>query len=71
MASRCVPARARGSSAGHGGGGNCDPNFQGTCVPSVAYDLDCSDISGSVTVVGEDEHAFDGDGNGYGCESNA
>lgn len=53
-----------------GGGGKCDPNYKGTCVPVVSYDLDCSDISGSVQVVGEDKHGFDADGNGYGCESN-
>lgn len=46
------------------GGGNCDPNYTGTCVPIVDYDLDCGDISGSVQVVGEDKHGFDSDGDG-------
>ena len=46
----------------------CDPNYTGTCVPIVSYDLNCDDISGSVTVVGSDPHGFDGDGDGHGCE---
>ncbi len=46
----------------------CDPNYSGTCVPQVAYDLNCDDIAGSVTVVGSDPHGFDGDGDGSGCE---
>jgi micrococcal nuclease len=53
-----------------GGGAKCDPNYTGTCVPQVSYDLDCGDISGSVKVVGTDKHGFDGDGDGYGCEAN-
>ena len=48
---------------------NCDPNYN-PCVPNVSYDLDCSDISFSVTVTGRDHHRFDGDGDGAGCESN-
>ncbi len=48
---------------------NCDPNYE-PCVPDTSYDLDCSDISFSVTVVGSDPHRFDRDGDGYGCESN-
>lgn len=51
------------------GGGACDPNYAGTCVPVVGYDLDCADIGGPVTVVGTDVHRFDGDGDGAGCES--
>lgn len=46
----------------------CDPNYTGACVPIVGYDLNCDDISGSVTVVGYDKHGFDGDGDGSGCE---
>lgn len=46
----------------------CDPNYTGTCVPVVSYDLNCDDIAGSVTVVGSDPHGFDGDGDGSGCE---
>jgi micrococcal nuclease len=49
---------------------DCDPNYSGGCVPNVSYDLDCGDISFSVTVVGTDRHRFDRDGDGYGCESN-
>ena len=46
----------------------CDPNYTGSCVPIVSYDLNCDDISGSVTVVGYDKHGFDGDNDGSGCE---
>jgi endonuclease YncB( thermonuclease family) len=47
--------------------GNCDPNYSG-CVPTVAYDLDCADISGPVRVIGVDIHRFDGDRDSWGCE---
>jgi hypothetical protein len=47
---------------------NCDPNYTG-CVPLVPYDLDCADIARSVEVIGDDVHGFDGDGDGYGCET--
>lgn len=48
---------------------NCDPNYT-PCIPNVSYDLDCGDISTSVTVIGIDKHRFDRDGDGHGCESN-
>jgi hypothetical protein len=51
------------------GGGSCDPNYAGYCVPIVSYDLDCSDIRHRVRVVGIDIHHFDSDGDGIGCES--
>lgn len=47
---------------------NCDPNYT-PCVPNVSYDLDCADIGFSVRVIGSDPHRFDGDDDGYGCES--
>jgi len=47
---------------------SCDSNYSG-CVPISSYDLDCSDIGTSVTVLGYDSHGFDRDGDGYGCES--
>jgi hypothetical protein len=50
-------------------GGACDPNYAGSCVPIVSYDLDCDDIGHRVTVVGVDIHHFDSDGDGIGCES--
>src|SRR5690606_27485088 len=46
----------------------CDPNYT-PCVPMVTYDLDCGDIRFSVQVIGGDPHRFDGDGDGWGCES--
>jgi hypothetical protein len=50
-------------------GGACDPNYTGFCVPIVSTDLDCGDIGHRVTVVGTDTHHFDGDNDGFGCES--
>ena len=47
---------------------SCDENYSG-CVPIVSYDLDCGDIGFSVVVRGYDKHRFDGDKDGYGCES--
>lgn len=47
---------------------NCDTNYS-PCVPKSSYDLDCADIGFSVVVKGSDPHGFDGDGDGYGCES--
>lgn len=45
----------------------CDPNYSG-CVPSYPPDIDCAEISGSVTVYGSDPHGLDADGDGSGCE---
>lgn len=50
--------------------GNCDSNYSGGCVPISSTDLNCSDISFSVRVIGTDIHNFDRDKDGYGCESN-
>ncbi len=51
------------------GGGNCDPNYQGACVPPYPPDVDCADIGTSVQIVGNDPHGVDGNENdGLGCE---
>lgn len=47
--------------------GGCDPNYT-PCVPVYPPDVDCGDLSGSVTVTGEDVHGLDRDGDGAGCE---
>jgi hypothetical protein len=47
----------------------CDIDYEGGCVPVVAYDLDCGDIRFRVIVVGLDVHRFDADGDRVGCES--
>jgi hypothetical protein len=52
------------------GSADCDPNYVGTCVPRVDFDLDCADIAAPVQVVGVDVHGFDRDRDGIGCESN-
>lgn len=37
--------------------------------PWGGVDLDCSDVGMRVWVGGNDPHALDGDGDGWGCES--
>jgi hypothetical protein len=59
-----APAEAPAASSSSG----CDPNYT-PCVPDVPYDLDCSDIGHSVEVIGGDPNGFDGDGDGFGCET--
>jgi micrococcal nuclease len=49
---------------------NCDPSYQGVCIPPYPPDLSCGDISDKgFAVQGSDPHGFDGDGDGIGCES--
>ena len=48
---------------------SCDPNYSGGSVPNVSYDLNCPDIGFMVRIIGTDKHHFDGDKDGYGCES--
>ena len=50
-------------------GAACDPNYTGYCVPVSDDDLDCGDIAHRVTVVGIDKLGFDGNKDGFGCES--
>lgn len=52
------------------GSANCDPNYEGGCVPMGVGDVDCGDISFKVYVVGVDVYGLDGDDNGVGCQSN-
>lgn len=69
----CDGERYSSSDSGASSGSSsedCDPNYEGGCVPKVSGDLNCSDISFSVRVVGSDPHNFDGDGDKHGCESN-
>jgi micrococcal nuclease len=49
---------------------NCDPAYPGVCIPPPPPDLDCGDIPFRNFVVRPpDPHGFDGEGDGYGCES--
>lgn len=58
-----------GSKSGGSGAGNCDPNYEGACIPPYPPDLDCTEISASgFRSVGSDPHGFDGDGDGIACE---
>ena len=62
------PVTLQEESSGGTASGQCDPNYEGACVPIVPYDLDCADVSGTVYVIRDDPHGFDGDGDGVGCE---
>ncbi|MFT4283882.1 MAG: G5 domain-containing protein [Protaetiibacter sp.] len=58
-----------------GGGGGCDPNYAGACVP-IASDVDCAGGSGNgpayvrgpVRVIGVDIYDLDRDGDGIACD---
>lgn len=50
-------------------GANCDPNYT-PCIPVYPPDINCGDLDFPVRVIGADPHGLDGDGDGYGCESN-
>ncbi len=50
----------------------CDPSYDGVCVPPAPPDLDCDDLEEMgiplpVTVVGDDPHMLDENGDGLGC----
>ena len=48
---------------------SCDPSYPDFCIPPPPPDLDCGDIAQKdFTVIGDDPHRFDGDGDGIGCE---
>ena len=57
------------------GGGGCDPNYSGACVP-ISSDVDCAGGSGDgpgytegpVTIVGSDIYDLDRDGDGIACD---
>jgi micrococcal nuclease len=53
-----------------GSGRRCDPSYPDVCIPPPPPDLDCGDIAFRVfRVKGSDPHNFDGDHNGFGCET--
>jgi hypothetical protein len=48
----------------------CDPNYEGACVPTGVGDVDCGDlVETDFDVVGYDVDGLDGDGDGIACES--
>ena len=48
----------------------CDPSYPTVCIPPPPPDLDCADVPHTDFVVRPpDPHNFDGEGDGYGCES--
>jgi micrococcal nuclease len=49
--------------------GNCDQSYPAVCIPPAPPDLDCGDVAfQQFTVLPPDQHNFDGDHNGIGCE---
>lgn len=63
---------AGGAAVGIVGGtaGRCDPSYPGVCIPPAPPDLDCKDVSARhFRVLPPDPHRFDGNGDGFGCES--
>jgi micrococcal nuclease len=49
---------------------NCDSSYPDVCIPSYPPDLDCVDVQfSSFRALQPDEHGFDIDKNGIGCES--
>jgi micrococcal nuclease len=50
--------------------GNCDSAYPDVCIPPPPPDLDCGEISfRNFRVLAPDPHRFDGDGDGFGCET--
>jgi Flp pilus assembly pilin Flp len=52
--------------------GQCDASYQGVCVPSPPPELTCADLVSMgipvpITVVGNDPHALDENGDGLAC----
>jgi micrococcal nuclease len=53
---------------------NCEPSYPDICIPIGSADLDCGEIQWRMftvrwDVANPDPHRFDGDGDGFGCES--
>lgn len=50
---------------------NCDAAYPDVCIPSPPPDLDCGDIThrNFRVIQHPDPHGFDGNNDGYGCES--
>ena len=48
-------------------GGGCHPGYS-PCLP-IEADLNCDDVNGPITVLGDDPYQLDADGDGTGCDS--
>jgi micrococcal nuclease len=49
--------------------GSCDASYPDDCIPPPPPDLDCADVRHKLRVRPPDPHHFDGDRDGWGCES--
>ena len=47
----------------------CDPSYPDDCIPPPPPDLECADIRHKLRVRPPDPHHFDGNHDGWGCES--
>ena len=45
----------------------CLSDYEGACVPPPPPDYDCADLDGPISVVGDDPHNLDADGDGIAC----
>src|SRR3954453_18197376 len=58
------------SPGGEAPAGDCDPNYEGACIPAGYADVDCGEIlETDFDVVGYDIYGLDGDEDGIACES--
>jgi hypothetical protein len=67
-----VQRRSESESAGEAPPGepNCDPNYEGTCVPPDATGVTCESLGEyDFPVIGGDPHNLDPDVDGVACES--
>jgi Flp pilus assembly pilin Flp len=51
----------------------CVEGYEGVCIPPAPPELTCSDVAAlgipvPVTVIGDDPHGLDADGDGLGCD---
>jgi hypothetical protein len=68
----CSAASSGGGSGGGGGGdgSKCDSSYPTVCIAPPPPDLDCADVPyTNFKVVPPDDQRFDGDGDGFGCET--
>jgi micrococcal nuclease len=65
-----VPPLVEPTSPLGGGSSSCDPSYPDVCIAPPPPDLDCKDISyRNFRVLPPDPHNFDGNHDGYGCQS--
>ena len=66
---RLDPSRGVDTGAARTSSSRCDSSYPDDCIPPPPPDLDCADIRHKLRVRLPDPHHFDGDRDGWGCES--